>query len=117
MTLRPNGPLRTLTQEEKAECPKCEDFVHLIELDEHMNNHLSLQYLSDMANLDSGPVTNNHVSSTALEGSITLARPIDKHDERSHGKKSTAASAVEKPQGTRLGVSIALSFLVSSGSS
>jgi hypothetical protein len=104
-----------------AECPKCEDFVHLIELDEHMNKHLSLQYssgtIADMANLDSGPVTNNHVSSTAPEGSTTIARPIDKHDERPRCRKSTATSGTNKPQGSRLGVSLALSFLVSTGSS
>ncbi|KAI4758663.1 DUF1671-domain-containing protein [Aureobasidium sp. EXF-3400] len=118
--IRPKGLLRTLNQRREratnnamnddfpyAECPTCGDFVHLIELDEHMNNHLSLQYpsgtIADMANLDSGLVTNNHVSSNAPEGSTTIARPIDKHDERSQVKKSTAASAVNKPQGTRLG--------------
>jgi len=99
-----------------AECPECEDFVHLVELDEHMNNHLSLQHSSDtiadnMAVLNSGSTTSLHQSSTAPAGSTTIARPIDKHHERSCDEKRAAVCAENRPHGTRLGVSLLLSFL------
>lgn len=70
-----------------AECSECEDFVHLAELDEHMNNHLSLQYSSDtiaenMAKSDPGSTVSLHQSSTASESPTSIARPVDKHKER-----------------------------------
>jgi hypothetical protein len=104
-----------------AECPECEDFVHLIELDEHMNKHLSLQYSSetitdDMAESDSKSSTNLGRSSTVTGSSTIIARPMDQNTERSSGIAGTAASAKNKPQGSRLGVSLFLSFLVSAES-
>ncbi|KAI4723341.1 DUF1671-domain-containing protein [Aureobasidium sp. EXF-10727] len=67
-----------------VECPKCEDFVHLIELDEHMNNHLSLHYSSDtiagdMAGVNFGHDTNFCQSSAPLQCSTTIARPLNQH--------------------------------------
>jgi hypothetical protein len=104
-----------------AECEECEDFVHLIELDEHMNKHLSLQHPSctitdDMAEFDSTSYTNLGQSPTVTASSTTIARPMDQTTERSSGMTSTAASTKNKPQGSRLGVSILLSFLVSAES-
>jgi hypothetical protein len=101
-----------------AECHECEDFVHLIELDEHMNKHLSLQYSSntitdDMAESDSKSYTNLGQSSTVTGTSTTIARPIDQNTNRSSGIASTTASVKNKLQGSRLGVSLLLSFLVS----
>lgn len=93
-----------------AECTECGDFVHLAELDEHINNHLSLQYSTEeMAEYDSGSTISLHQSSTASGNPTTIARPIDKHNERSHSKKNGVDSAEVKPQGTRLGVSFLLS--------
>lgn len=97
-----------------AECTECEDFVHLAELDEHMNNHLSLQHSSDtiagnMAGSDSDSTISLHQSSTASGSPTTIARPIDKHNERSHGKNNAADPAEVRPQGIRLGVSVFLS--------
>jgi hypothetical protein len=104
-----------------AECHECEDFVHLIELDEHMNKHLSLQYSSntitdDMAKSDSKFSTNLGRSSTVTGRSTTIARPMDQTTQRSSGIANTAASARNKPQGSRLGVSLLLSSLVSTES-
>jgi hypothetical protein len=104
-----------------VECHECEDFVHLIELDEHMNKHLSLQHPSctitdDMAEFDSTSYTNLGQSPTVTASSTTIARPMDQTTERSSGMTSTAASTKNKPQGSRLGVSILLSFLVSAES-
>jgi hypothetical protein len=101
-----------------AECHECEDFVHLVELDEHMNKHLSLQFSSntitdDMAESDSKSYTNLGQSSTVTGTSTTIARPIDQNTNRSSGIASTTASAKNKLQGSRLGVSLLLSFLVS----
>lgn len=98
-----------------VDCSECEDFVHLVEFNEHMNNHLSLQYSSDtisgkMAELDSGSSTSLH-QSTASESSTTIARPVDKHNDRSYGNRSTAAFAEHQSRGTRLGVSFVPSFL------
>jgi hypothetical protein len=101
-----------------AECHECEDFVHLVELDEHMNKHLSLQFSSntitdDMAESDSKSYTNLGQSSTVTGTSTTIARPIDQNTNRSSGIASTTASVKNKLQGSRLGVSLLLSFLVS----
>jgi hypothetical protein len=104
-----------------AECHECEDFVHLVELDEHMNKHLSLPCSSDtitgdMAELVSNSSTDLDRSSTVTGSSTTIARPVDQTTERSSGITGTATSAKNKPQGSRLGVSILLSFLVSAES-
>jgi CCR4-NOT transcriptional regulation complex NOT5 subunit len=80
-----------------VECPECEDFVHLIELDEHMNNHLSLQNSSDtttgnMARSGFGPGTNSNQSLTASGCSTTIARPMKHATERFSGIVRTATS-------------------------
>jgi hypothetical protein len=102
-----------------AECHECEDFVHLVEFNEHMNKHLSLQCssdtITDMAECDSKSSTNLGRSSTVTRSSTTIARPMDQNTERSSGIAGTAASAKNKPQGSRLGVSL-LSLLVSAES-
>jgi hypothetical protein len=94
-----------------VECTECEDFVHLVELDEHMNNHLLLQNSSDtttgdMARSEFGPVTNHNQSLTASGCSTTIARPIKHTTERSPSIARTVIPAKNKSQGIRLGVSI-----------
>ncbi|KAH0365158.1 DUF1671-domain-containing protein, partial [Aureobasidium melanogenum] len=89
-----------------VECPSCEDFVHLIEFDEHMNNHLSLQYssdiITDVAEFDSGYNADLRQSSTNSQGLTTIARPIGQHDKNS--SQSTAPVwKGPKPKGARLG--------------
>jgi hypothetical protein len=96
-----------------VECLECEDFVHLIELDEHMNNHLSLQNSLDtpagnMARSGFGPDTNSNQSSIASACSTTIAHPVKHATERSSGIIRTATSEKNKTQGIRLGVSLFL---------
>ncbi|KAG9662769.1 DUF1671-domain-containing protein, partial [Aureobasidium melanogenum] len=90
-----------------AECPKCEDFVHLIEFDEHMNNHLSLQYSSDtitnMAEFDSGYDADLCQSSTNSQGLTTIARPIDQNYKKFCQNNNATVLAEARPKGTRLG--------------
>lgn len=92
-----------------AECPKCEDFVHLVEFDEHMNNHLSLQYSSDtitnMTELDTGYNTGLRQPKTNPQCLTTIARPIDQHVKKSSQTNNAAILAETKPKGIRLGVS------------
>jgi hypothetical protein len=104
-----------------VECPECEDFVHLVELDEHMNNHLSLQYPSDntagdMARSDRVPLTNPHQFSTTPGCSTTIARSMNLATEQPSGIVSTATSIKNRSQGVRLGVSLFSSSLVSAES-
>lgn len=91
-----------------AECPKCKDFVHLIEFDEHMTNHLSLQYSSDtitnMAEFDSGYDADLRQSSTNSQGLTTIARSIGQHDKKS-SQNNALILAETRSKGTRLGVS------------
>lgn len=92
-----------------AQCPKCEDFVHLVEFDEHMNNHLSLQYSSDtittMAEFDSDHDANSRQTMTDLQCLTTIARPIGQDDRKSTQDNNAATLVETKPKGTRLGVS------------
>lgn len=101
-----------------VECPECEDFVHLVELDEHMNNNLSLQYSSDttagdMAISNPGPLTNPHQFSTTPGCSTTIARPMTIATEQPSGMVRTATSMKNRSQEVRLGVSLFSSSLVS----
>ncbi|CAD0058985.1 unnamed protein product, partial [Aureobasidium pullulans] len=84
-----------------AECPECEEFVHLIELDEHMNTHLSLKYSSDdMAGPDFNEPSSGRPS---FQGSTTIARHRGRHDGQPFGKENVGRSAKEKSRGMRLG--------------
>lgn len=99
-----------------AECPQCEDFVHFVEFDEHMNNHLSLQYSSDsitnMAEFDSEHDANLRQSPIDPQGLTTIARPIDQRDKKSSQNNNATVFAAARPKGTRLGVSHVHSFLL-----
>ncbi|KAG9952377.1 DUF1671-domain-containing protein, partial [Aureobasidium melanogenum] len=90
-----------------AECPQCEDFVHFVEFDEHMNNHLSLQYSSDsitnMAEFDSEHDANLRQSPIDPQGLTTIARPIDQRDKKSSQNNNATVFAAARPKGTRLG--------------
>ncbi|THW37693.1 DUF1671-domain-containing protein [Aureobasidium pullulans] len=84
-----------------AECPECEEFVHLIELDEHMNTHLSLKYSSDdMAGPDFNEPSSGRPS---FQGSTKIARHRGRHDGQPFGKENVGRSAKEKSRGMRLG--------------
>lgn len=94
-----------------AECPECEEFVHLIELDEHMNTHLSLKYSSDdMAGPDFNEPSSGRPS---FQGSTTIARHRGRHDGQPFGKENVGRSAKEKSRGMRLGVSQLFSLALS----
>lgn len=92
-----------------AECPKCKDFVHLVEFDEHMNNHLSFQYSSDtiatMAEFDSDHDANFRQTTADLQCLTTIARPIGQDDKKSSQGTNAATLEETKSKGKRLGVS------------
>ncbi|KAH0319694.1 DUF1671-domain-containing protein, partial [Aureobasidium melanogenum] len=90
-----------------AECPQCKDFVHLIEFDEHINNHLSLQYSSDtitnMAEFDSGYDADLRQSSINSQGLTTIARPIGQNHKMFSQNNHVTVLAETRPKGTCLG--------------
>ncbi|KAI5249963.1 DUF1671-domain-containing protein [Aureobasidium subglaciale] len=87
-----------------AECPECEDFVHVVEFDEHMDAHSSLNSPSDAApGTSTGPeYKHGSIGQPLVQGSTKISRHVDQGS-RFPDKKDARSSAEETPRGRRLG--------------
>ncbi|KAI5209121.1 DUF1671-domain-containing protein [Aureobasidium subglaciale] len=87
-----------------AECPECEDFVHVVEFEEHMNTHSLLNSSSDAA--PGTPTAREHkhgsTGQSSFQGSNEVFRHVDQKS-RPPEKRNARSSADEKPRGRRLG--------------
>jgi hypothetical protein len=102
-----------------AECPVCEDFVHLFQFDQHMYTHQLLNHSFDTitTNMTEADAINPIEPSRALvhhkptsskqqsiPGSATIARTIRPSLENPSGNNNVAITSDGKLRGSRLGV-------------
>lgn len=111
-----------------VECPECEEFVHIVEFDDHINTHLSLKnssnaIVSEVSECDSGyesdlrqplPTSYQAASNSGHKGpspgqippqSTTIARTVVSYPDQPSGKENVNRSVKRESRGARLGVS------------